>query len=310
MSTAKRRGKGCCGCGCGLLVLLLGLLSWGGYVLIKGAVGEAKRIDTVMEQVYERHGRISDFRPGPEAALPPERVEAFLRVRELMSTARAETEHNFVFLSSKETEGATQVPGLLGQVLAWGMGVLKIEAGTNLVPQLFAFVAARGEALLEAGMGPGEYLYIYSLAFYSGLGKSPADGPAFRLLGDDEDGNQGRTGGDEFDVREGRREAILTRLNERLLPILRRQLAALDESGGVRESDPWRRKLAAEIAAMEADRFRIPWRDGLPRAIEASLEPYRARLEASYSATCNPLEVLAGMGEGSGETRAEEDSGS
>lgn len=307
MSTARQWAKGC-GCGCGLLVLLLGLLGWGGYVLIRRVVGQAERIDAVMEQVHEKHGRVSDFRPEPDGAIPPERVEAFLRVRELMATTRAETGHVFRLLSSGESEGTTEVPGVLGQVLAWGMGILKVEAGTSLVPQLIAFVAARGEAFLEAGMGPGEYLYIYSLAFYSGLGRSPADGPAFRLMGDDQDGNQGRRGsGDEFDVREGRREAVLTTLNERLLPMLRRQLAALDEGGRLRESDPWRKQLAAEIAAMEEDRFRIPWRDGLPPVIEASLEPYRARLEASYSALCNPLEVLASTGGGSEEIETVED---
>jgi hypothetical protein len=287
---------------------VLGLLSWGGYVLIKGVIGEAEKIDAVMEQVYEKHGRVSDFQPGPDGALPPERVEAFLRVRELMSTARAETEHTFGLLSSRETEGTAEVPGMLGRLLAWGMGVLRVEAGTSLVPQLFAFVAARGEALLDGGMGPGEYLYMYSLAFYSGLGKSPADGPAFRLVGDDEDDDQGRRAGeDEFDVREGRRETILSTLNEQLLPMLRRQLAALDESRSVVESDPWRRQLAAEIAAMETDRFRIPWRDGLPPVIEASLEPYRARLESSYSAMCNPVEVLAGADRGSREAETAED---
>jgi hypothetical protein len=282
---------------------LLGLLGWGGYTLITGVIGEAEKVDAVMEQVHEKHGRVSDFRPEPSGAISPERVEAFLRVRELMHATRAETDHVFNVLSAEETPGTTEVPGVLGRILAWGMGILKVEAGTSLVPQLIDFVSARGEALLEGGMGPGEYLYIYSVAFYSGLGKSPADGPAFRLLGEGE-------AADEFDVREGRREAILETLNARLLPMLRRQLKALDESGRLRESDPWRQRLVAEIAAMERDRFRIPWRDGLPPVIEASLEPYRARLEASYSAMCNPLEVLAGAGRESGETETTEETAS
>jgi hypothetical protein len=126
-------------------------------------------------------------------------------------------------------------------------------------------------------------------------------------VGGDDDGDRGGRGGDEFDVRESRRELVLVTLNERLLPMLRRQLAALDESGRLRESDPWRQQLVAEIAAMESDHFRIPWRDGLPPVIEASLEPYRTRLEASYSPLCNPLEVVAGAGGGSRETETRED---
>jgi hypothetical protein len=300
-----------CGCGCGLLVLLLGLFVWGGYVLIKNVVETAQEAEAVLEQVREEHGRLSDFRPEPDGALAPERMEVFLRVRELMGPARAETEHVFTLLSSQESEGASQVPGVVGRVIEWGMGILRIEAATDLIPQAIAFVGARGEALLEAGMGPGEYLYIYSIAYFSGLGKSPADGPAFPLVGDDEDGDRGDRGmGDEFDIRESRRELVLVTLNERLLPMLRRQLAALDESGRLREADPWRQQLAAEIAAMEEDRFRIPWRDGLPPVIEASLEPYRARLEASYSPMCNPLEVMHGAGDGSGEAETREDDGS
>ena len=56
-------------------------------------------------------------------------------------------------------------------------------------------------------------------------------------------------------------------------------------------------QLAAEITAMESDRFRIPWRDGVPEPIAASLEPYRRQLESSYSAMCNPLEIMAGSDE-------------
>jgi hypothetical protein len=305
MSTANRWLRGC-GCGCGLLVLVLGLVVWGGYRLIRSVVENAQEAEAVMEQVRERHGRTSDFRPEPDGTLPPERMEVFLRVRELMAPARAETEHNFTLLSSQESEGASQVPGVLGGVLKWAMGILRIEAATELVAQAIAFVGARGEALLEAGMGHGEYLYIYSIAYFSGLGKSPADGPAFPMFGDDDD--QGSRGtGDEFEVRESRRELVLVTLNERLLPMLRRQLAALDESGRLREAGPWRQQLADEIAGMEADRFRIPWRDGLPPLIGASIEPYRARLEASYSPLCNPLEVVAGAGDGSRESETRED---
>jgi hypothetical protein len=178
----------------------------------------------------------------------------------------------------------------------WGLGAAKLEGARQLIPQAIGFVAARGEALLEAGMGSGEYLYIYSVAYYSWLRKSPADGPAFPLVGDDGDGGQGHRGGrDEFDVREGRREVVLRRLNERLLPMLRRQLAAVDAGPPAREG--WREALAAEVSALESDPFRIPWRDGVPEPLATSLEPFRRRLESSYSALCNPLEVVPGSGE-------------
>jgi hypothetical protein len=177
-------------------------------------------------------------------------------------------------------------------LLQWGLGAARVEGVTSLLPRVIDFVSARSEALLEVGMGPGEYMYVYSVAYYSWLGKSPADGPSFTLVGDDGD-NQGRqVGQDEFDVREERREMVLTRVNETILPMLRRQLEAAAETPG---ADPrWREQLAAEIEAMESDPFRIPWRDGVPEPIAKSLEHYRRELESSYSALCNPLEVVPG----------------
>ena len=115
--------------------------------------------------------------------------------------------------------------------------------------------------------------------------KSPADGPPFTLVSGDDDGDHG--GGDEFEVREKRLEEILTRTNRNLLAMMRNQLADLEED----ERDPWRRTVAEEVAAMESDPYRLPWRDGLPEPLLRSLEPYRERLEATYSPLCNPVEA-------------------
>jgi hypothetical protein len=278
-----------------VVALLLGV---GGYFLINSILREVAKAEEVMERVREEQGRIADFQPDPDGGLRAERLEVFLHARELMAPTLTETEGALALLSSRGSSVETQVPGMLGQLIEWGMGAMKVDAATGLLPQVIGFVSARGEALLEAGMGVGEYLYIYSLAYYSWLGKSPADGPSFPLVGDDEDRRQQQQSEwDEFDVREGRREAVLTHLHDLLLPMLRRQLAAVDERSDVLESDPWRQQLAAEVAAMEKDRFRIPWRDGLPAPIQTSLRPFRARLGASYSPECNPLEVLTGTGE-------------
>jgi hypothetical protein len=295
MRSTNRRWATGCGCGCGLLVIVLGLLAWRGYAFIKEIASQAEEAEAAMTTVQERHGGLADFQPDPAGMLPAERVEAFIRVRELTAAARGETEASLSLLSPGGPEGVEQVPGLLGELLNWGLGVAKVEGATNLIPRAIAFVARRNQALLEAGMGPGEYVYLYSLVYYSWLGKSPADGPAFPLVGDDQDQGGRRSGQDEFDIRERRRELILGKLNEHLRPMLRRQLAALEDGGGV--SPRWREELSTEVAAMEADRFRIPWRDGLPESMAATLEPYRRELEASYCAVCNPLEVMPGLAE-------------
>ena len=43
--------------------------------------------------------------------------------------------------------------------------------------------------------------------------------------------------------------------------------------------------------AMLADSHRLPWQDGLPGVLSASYEPFRDRLEASYSRLTNLFEL-------------------
>ena len=72
----------------------------------------------------------------------------------------------------------------------------------------------------------------------------------------------------------------LARIHRLALPMLRCQLAKLREPGAGGAADKWRKALVAEVKALEADRYRLPWRDGVPAVLEASLKPYRERLEA------------------------------
>ena len=57
------------------------------------------------------------------------------------------------------------------------------------------------------------------------------------------------------------------------------------------ELQRWREELVTEIVALEADERRLPWEDGVPEMIATSLSPYRDRLDSTYSAMCNELEV-------------------
>ena len=56
-------------------------------------------------------------------------------------------------------------------------------------------------------------------------------------------------------------------------------------------SKQWREALEAEIEAMELNRYRLVWQDGLPEVTRRSLEPFRGRLEASYSPLTNGVEM-------------------
>jgi len=291
-STATKWIVGC-SIGCGALILLMVALSAGTYFAVRDVVEDVQESKAAMEALTERYGRVSDFTPEAGGVIEPARMEVFLRARDAMMPFRTELAESLSVLGDAQESGEDASSGSFMQ---------KMRAGLNLLPGIFAFHTHRSEALLEAGMGLGEYRYIYVMAYYSWLARSPADGPPFTLVGDtdvridadtsfddDDWGDQ-----EEFEVRESRAEQILGRLHREILPMLRRQQAALERLEARPGEDVWRRALADEIAALEADRFRIPWQDGLPDVLRQSLEPFKARLEASYSPMCNPLEM--GMG--------------
>jgi len=279
-SNARRWWLGC-GLGCGLIALGIVAVLATAFFGVKHVVEGFQETRAVMEQVTERYGHAVDFRPDPDGTIRPDRVEAFLRLREIMAPARGEMETSLELISGAERGEGSWSPGRMVRLM---------RAGTGLVPQIARFYTSRGKAMLEVAMGPGEYDYIYVLAYYTWLGKSPADGPPFRLIGGDDHEDEL----DEFDVREMRRETVLERVHEFLLPMLRRQLNALDGPGVDERRSDLREALIAEIVAMEADPYRLPWADGLPEPVIRSLQPFRERLEQSYSELCNPLEMGPG----------------
>ena len=130
--------------------------------------------------------------------------------------------------------------------------------------------------MADAGIGFGEYTYVYALAYYAWLGHSPSDGPETAIAEEEA----------EFGPRMG--NAFIGRVRGDLLQMLRNQR---DSLVGVEVADGWLEALDGEIAALEADARRMPWQDGLPEAIAASFEPYRERLEASYNSVTNAFEL-------------------
>lgn len=270
-----------CGIGCGAVALILLLLGVGGYFFVRNIVQEVKDQEELLSSLTEKHGRIKEYCPDPEGTIPAVRLEAFLSVRQVYSSVRQELEESLSTLSGAEKrESDVKPPRGIFRMLGIGFGLL---------PKLADYFRSRNQALLDEGMGMGEYYYIYVVAYYSWLRKSPEDGPPFPLM--DEDRGEDFRDWDEEDIREMRRDNALRKLHRMTLPMLHNQYAQLTESQPTADQKEWQEALAAEIEAMEADRFRLPWQDGLPDTIEASLRPFRDRLKASYSPITNPLEI-------------------
>jgi len=288
-----------CGIGCGVLVLAGVFLTAGGYFLVRNIVHEVEKIEAVNNTVIERYGQIREYVPEPDGTVDPGRLEAFLTIRDAMKPHRQEMEKTLSLLS----EGKKQISVSPVKIIKM------IRSGVRLLPAIFDYLAKRNEVLLAEGMGAGEYTYIYTVAYYSWLGKSPEDGPPFVLMeADDEDDEDDddwdrdwsfkkKDEWDEYEVREMRGERTRRYLNYQLLAMLRNQVAAMEsewtsavghDSG---DQARWKQQLAREIEALENDPYRLPWEGNLPETLAASLAPYRIQLEESYSAMCNPLEL-------------------
>jgi len=268
-----------CGIGCGLVLILLGVVAVGGAFLVRDVVQRVEEIESAGDALETRFGSTADYHPAADGQIDPLRIEAFLDARALMAPVRAELEEDLARLAAAEEKGmAGSGESLLGL----------LSSGAGLLPGIFDFATARSQAMLDAGIGPGEYLYLYTLSYYVFLGRSAGDGPTFPLVSGADDH---RGHGDPFLVREERLVAIRRRLNQRLLPILRNQLADARAAGAAGD---WRERLAREVEAMENSPRRLPWQDGLPPFMAEALEPFRDRLAASYSELCNPLETGTG----------------
>ena len=281
---AKKKKTNSCliGCGVGCLILLiLGIAMFaGGAVWMRGLVSGFEDAAETRDALEAEFGEPGDFTPAADGSIATERLEIFLAVREATQESRAGVRSSFEALPLSEAEAQQIEDQAFFEKMGSVFGITSSALG--LAGRIGDFFVARNDAFAEHGMGLGEYTYIYVLAYYNWLGKSPQDGP----VAEDEDHG-------DFD-------RAFARARRNLITNLENQLASLPEvaqaavpGGLAAEAEPGdpRQALEAEIEAMRADRHRIPWEDGLPPAIEESLRPFRDALESSYDPVTNPFEI-------------------
>jgi hypothetical protein len=135
-------------------------------------------------------------------------------------------------------------------------------------------------------MGFGEYVWIYWLTYDAWLG-NPADASTLHELMVERSTSDGSV---QFHFGGGMEpEHITWRLRTDIAAMLQNLDEDLAADG---DRNPLREAVAAELQALEADPSRVPWEDGLPEEFAIGLEPYRERLEATYSPATNPFELL------------------
>jgi hypothetical protein len=232
--------------GCGYVVAsLFFFVAVTGFLALR-PVREAKRVE---QSLTDRFGDVPTWSPAPDGTVPPDRIEAFIAVRQRLQEPcmRFEDNRDRVEELGRLEEG--------GQISSDGL-FDGFKAALNFGPAFLHLMRSRNEALLEEGMGLGEYSYIYVLAY---------DDQISILLAEPSNKNL-------FNART-RRE---------LTQILRNQLVALEPLHTDGEYGELSIAVEQEIAALEHGAHAFPWQEGLPSFIEASFEPYRHRLNAQF----------------------------
>ena len=273
MSNTTTKVLAGCGVGCLLALLALGGLGWMGYRWARTAAEVVEAAELAERQLEATYGPTRDFRPPLDGRLPADRLEAFISVRQLMQVERDALAEAIDGLRPYDADG--QATG----------GLRAMRSVVGMAPRIIDFARARNEALLEVGMGPGEFAWIYWLTYHAWLGHPVGESLLLEHM-------EARAEADDtlemhidgMDV-EHAREQLRDDIGE-MLQNLSDGLAATAADSELRDL------VAAELAELSADSVRLPWQDGAPELLVDGLEPFRDRLEASYSPATNPFELL------------------
>ncbi len=267
---AEKRSPWLWGCGisCGALIILAIVVTAGSFLFFRNTFSGFEEAVQATEKLEERFGRVQDYTPPAGGHISGERIRAFLEVRR-QSMEKRQAVADF-FLKIPNREEANQLDNAsFWEKLTFGLSMAR--GGIGLGAAIGRFFEQRNQA---QDMGIGEYVYIYTTAYYGWLQKSPDDGPSSSNADID-------VGGFTF------------------AKIRRNWLGALERAAELAEgSMELTKALQAELEQLEEDRRRIPWQDGLPAQLAEALEPFRTDLDNSYVAITNPFELVVTAREG------------
>lgn len=245
--------------GCAVLLVIAIALP---FVLGVMMMSPFKRAVDARLALEERFGPQEAYVPTSTGAPPADRIELFLGVRRALNDVCGDfttAENQVKKLESFDDQAEVDRMEVVKQAFSTTRSMMGVGP---LLGQLYEI---RNQRLLEAGMGLGEYTYVYVVAYHD------------RLLDADE---QAQLFGPA---------TTNLRIRRALGTVLENQLDVLRSGGG---TDAEVAVLEAEIANLSADERRLPWQDGLPTAITEALAPYRAELDRLYCPAMAPIELL------------------
>jgi hypothetical protein len=248
-----------CGIGCGAAILLVVLISVGGSLYLMKPLNKAIESQTALIDAF---GERQNYIPPPQG-ITVDRLEMFLTIRrQLMPMCEEFTKMGDNFAAMDELDQGGEDPSksevfkAMGQMMG-GIG--------GMLGNIGRFTELRNQILLENGMGLGEYIWIYVLAYNSWQGHVP------NIDFDDDSGGT---------MSSAERKVMRT--------LIAHHAEALTAAGRADEAALWER----EIGRMKRSETGIPFRDGeLPPSVIRAFLPYEAELESLYCAPMSGFEM-------------------
>ncbi len=260
--------KGCL-TGCAVLLLLAVILMTFVCQQFKSMFEGVTQAEESFAQLTREYGDYHTYSPDGTVSVTAAQVERFLRIREGMVDERVRMEEELVNFDL-DIDDEEIGPRKVWEVLTAVGGLMNLAG---------EYLAVRNEKLLLEEMSLGEYLWIYSLTYYSWLGHEVVAGP--ELTVDGKTRELFRDSESPLSPREQQR-----RYRRVAVTLFQNQI------GAVPETDPERLELfKREFGRFENDLRGVIWVGGLPDTDAAVLEPYRDRLEATWHPPTNLMEL-------------------
>jgi hypothetical protein len=245
--------------GCGVMIFLAIAIP-----LILGVMmmSPLKRAVDTRHAMEERFGPQEAYVPPASGVPSADRIEIFLELRRALTGPCADlstAEEKVQAMESLDDEEEIDKMEVMKQAFSMTKSMMGVG------PVISRLYEIRNQGLSDAGMGLGEYTYIYALAYRDQLAEPPDHDQLF---------GPGATN---------------RRIRRALLAMLENQLEVVRSQGGGESEIS---ALEAEIEAMKADTDRTLWQDALPPAISEALAPYRAQLDELFCPAMAPFDLL------------------
>ncbi len=258
ISTKKSKRPGCL-----LIVIALVFITASGIYFSTAGIRDAKRLE---QTLIDRYDWANNYTPSLDGAIPPQRVEKFIRVRQAVQTQCRDYQAVLTSIANLDKIDSNQ-DTTASEAASTGMEGFKSAFSAG--PKMIKFSNTRNQALVDEEMGIGEYVYIYLTAYGQQLASESASPYS------------------------GMEEAYLSpRARKEFVQMLNNQLAAIKASGEQTSNADLVVHLRQEIEALETGSRLSPWPNGPVGAARESLTPYQQELAELYCPGVVKIELL------------------